>query len=117
MRVNTLAKGFVLSVVLVIVAGCASTTPEFPTGEFVDVHGNTITFKADGKTTLREPASATEAASGEYSLDGDTITFSGGFCSGDGVYKWVLDGDELQFDVVSDECSERRASLEAGLTR
>ena len=117
MGARSLAKGIVLAVGLLVIVGCASTSSEFPTGEFVDVFGNTIIYKADGKTAFREPASTSEAGSGEYSVDGDTITFSGGFCSGDGVYKWVLDGDELQFEVVSDECVERRASLEAGLTR
>ncbi len=117
MRAETFAKGFVVSVVLLFVVGCAPTSPEFPLGEFVDAEGNIINYKADGTVTLSQPESAGEAFSGEYSVEGDTITSSDGFCSGVAVYKWSFDGERLEFELVSDDCPERRASLAGGLTR
>ena len=88
MRVETFAKGFVLSVVLLFVVGCAPTISEFPTGEFVDAEGGVINYKADGRVTFSAPDKAGEQISGEYSVDGDTITSSDGFCTtGDGALK------------------------------
>ena len=78
MRAETFAKGFVVSVILLFVVGCAPTSPEFPLGEFVDAEGNVITYKADGRVTFSSPEFAGEQISGEYSVDGDTITSSGG---------------------------------------
>ncbi|MFQ5944821.1 MAG: hypothetical protein ACE5NC_01015 [Anaerolineae bacterium] len=117
MKVVTLAKGFVLSVVLLIAVGCASTSPEFPTGEFVDTEGNTINYKADGRVTFSVPEAAGEQISGEYSVEGDTITSSEGFCPDDAVYKWSFDGERLEFELVRDDCAERRALMAGGLTR
>ena len=117
MRARTLAKGFVLAIGLLVIVGCASTSPEFPIGEFVDTEGNIINYKADGRVTFSSPDFAGEQISGEYSVDGDTITSSDGFCSGVAVYKWSFDGERLEFELVSDDCHERRASAEGGLTR
>ena len=119
MRVETFAKGFVLMVVLIIVTGCASTSPEFPTGDFVDSDGNITTFMADGRAITVLSCCPDDPVIGEYSVDGDTVTFSDtGFCTiGEGVYKWALDGDNLQFEIVSDNCGGRRASLFQGWTR
>lgn len=117
MRARTLAVGFILAVGLLVIVGCASTSPEFPTGEFVDAEGNIINYKADGTITFSAPDSAGEQISGEYSVEGDTITSSDGFCSGVAVYKWSFDGERLEFELVSDDCPERRASAEGGLTR
>ena len=119
MRAETFAKGFIVSVVLLFVVGCAPTSPEFPLGEFVDAEGNVITYKADGRVTFSSPEFAGEQISGEYSVYGDTITSSeGGICTtGEGVYKWSFDGDKLEFELINDNCAERRALHAGGLTR
>ena len=118
MRARTLAKGFVLAIGLLVIVGCASTSPEFPIGEFVDTEGNIINYKADGRVTFSSPDFAGEQISGEYSVDGDTLTAkAGGICTGEGVYKWSFDGERLEFELVSDDCPERRALSAGGLTR
>lgn len=55
------------------------------------------------------------SGSGDISVDGDLITFSGStLCSGVGTYQWTVEGDSLTFtaDDSGDPCSGRRPVLD-----
>ena len=121
MRARTLAKGFVLAVGLLVIVGCASTSPEFPTGEFVDTEGNVVNWMGDGRSTVVLSCCPEDLYEMEYSVDGDNgdiiIVFASELCTRNGVYRWNLDGDELQFEIVSDNCGVRLGLTIRGMTR
>lgn len=55
------------------------------------------------------------SGSGDISVDGDLITFSGStLCNGVGTYQWTVEGDSLTFtaDDSGDPCSGRRPVLD-----
>ncbi|HKZ18627.1 MAG TPA: hypothetical protein VJQ57_00810 [Acidimicrobiia bacterium] len=55
------------------------------------------------------------SGSGDISVDGDLITFSGSnLCDGVGVYQWAVEGDSLTFTPTEsgDPCSGRRPVLD-----
>ena len=94
-----------------ILAGCASSSQTFPTGEYSDHFSNTITFSDDGKFTLVTAIGETIIRDGQYTIDGDVITMNESeVCPPtDGVYKWSYDGDVgiMQLERVEDDCQVR----------
>jgi hypothetical protein len=55
------------------------------------------------------------SGSGDISVEGDLITFSGSnLCDGVGVYQWAVEGDSLTFTPTpsGDPCSGRRPVLD-----
>lgn len=60
----------------------------------------TVDFGADGQVEIR----------GTYTLDGQQMTIKdnpGSECTGTGVYKFAVDGNNITMTMISDECKGR----------
>jgi hypothetical protein len=84
-------------------------------------NGMTTTFNADGTRTVEVPA-ASITINETYTLEGDTLTITGGaddaFCMGaPGVYTVADAGDSVTFTVVNDPCEQRATSMAATWTK
>jgi hypothetical protein len=105
------AIAFTLILTALVFAGCALSSQTFPTGKYSDTFGNTITYSDDGKFTVVTSVGETIVQDGQYTIDGDVITFNESeICPPtDGVYKWSYDDGAgiLQFETVEDDCPDR----------
>ena len=53
------------------------------------------------------------SGSGSLAAEGDELVFSGSnLCDGVGRYRWTLDGERLDLEVVEEACSGRGEVLE-----
>lgn len=105
----------ILSLAAWVLSGCSSGEEAFPKGLFqLDTFENYYEFFEDGTFTWGD-SSDKPMIKGEYTIDGDKITFhsekmidgSPGGCSDDGIYTWEYKDKALSFDKVTDSCSAR----------
>ena len=88
----------------------------FPKGEYLDEFGNIISFEDGDKFTVTLPDGTILVEEGQYTIDGDIITFlENEVCPPvEGVYRWsVGENGHLNFELVEENCEGR--TFEAGL--
>ncbi len=104
-------------------AGSANSSGGFPTGSFKPnhpVHIKNLVFNQDGTYQMLGIVEAGQTAAvpvGTYTVSGDHVTFlesaaSVSVCQKDsGEYSWSFNGSALVFQMVNDNCDERRIDL------
>ena len=123
MNKRLLSTTIILVFIMIIITGCAPTAPKFPTGEYIAHTDTVLNFMPDGKCILSYPpqnAIILTEENCEYTIDGDTFFISTGETNkcepADGVYKWTLDGEQLIFELIEDNCEGRIDSMSEPLT-
>lgn len=106
---------------LILLQGCAffhHTKPSSPVaGLWTNPTGTVWTVKEDGTFDVDLTRDGQPDTRGKYTINGDMITLrnTGGMmpksCSGNGVYRFVRNGAELSFTLVSDNCRLRRKNI------
>ena len=112
---NKLIAWIFVGVVMVIVA-CAPEAVSFPKGQYLDEFGNVLTFEDDDKFTVKLPDGTFLVEDGQYTVDGDIISFlENEVCPPvEGIYRWsVGENGHLQFELIEENCDGR--TFEAGL--
>ena len=113
-----IAKTFALFVAAGLLGvACAPEVVSFPTGQYLDEFGNTITLEVGDKFTVELPDGTLLVEDGQYTIDGDIIRFlENEVCPPvEGVYRWSAgENGHIQFELIEDDCGVRDFS--AGLT-
>jgi len=120
MEKGIISKILFLGIGALIMTGCGLAGPKFPTGDYIDTEGFITSYHVDGKSWVRNPTSNEILAThGEYSAEGEIITFAkNALCpDGDGIYEWSLDGEQLHFELIDDNCEARIWALSLEITR
>lgn len=114
-------RPFIAGIALIGLAGaCSSDDQEtFPIGVYTPVDATdedgTMEYKDDGTYVMRSPT-GTEITSGEYTIDGDQITFvddryctlSQGADAATATYTWDWDGTEMTFAPEGEDACPAR---------
>ena len=101
-------------VLLMITAGCSKA--DFPIGSIIADQNNNMKFTFNEDGTYRYEVPWAIIADGEYSIEGNKLTWGyDTFCGEENagaVYEWKVDGNEITFQSVSEDgCSERKETM------
>ena len=86
-------------------------------GTWTNSLGTVWTIKSDGTFEVDRNHDGKVDIRGSYSIKGDTFTIEHNEgkvpkgCEGPGVYKFSRTGDNLSFNLVSDECKDRKKNV------
>lgn len=115
-RIHVLLIALTISLVAILGA-CSSQQAEFPTGEF-QTDFTLIHFLPDGKFTVYNRAlDSYDVSDGDYTINGNKITFVDGSNEGCGTdagqYTWDFDGErnQISFELIEDNCEGRKDAL------
>lgn len=115
-----IAAAVVCSAAALALTGCGSddATEEFPAGRWsyndpaAGRGERVLDFRADGTYTVSD-AFDEEQFTGSYSADGETLTIDDPLCGEtEGTYAWSLRGEQLVLRAETDDCEQRRTSLD-----
>jgi predicted GH43/DUF377 family glycosyl hydrolase len=101
---------------IITATGTIDQVVSFPKGEYLDEFGNIISLEDGDKFTIKLPAGTFIVEEGQYTVDGDIITFlENEVCPPvEGVYRWsVGENGRLEFELIEENCEFR--TFEAGL--
>jgi hypothetical protein len=106
---------FTLFLVVTFISNVQSQTKEIPNGLINGTWSRTVTtppttytlfFSADSTFSFTNPANDA-SFSHKCQFNGDVITFPAIGCSVEGKYKFIINGDELIFQLEKDSCKDR----------
>jgi hypothetical protein len=116
-----LAAALLCGALALALAGCGSDASggAFPQGKWTyndpgaGRGERTVEFRSDGTFAVYDAFDAEQLA-GTYTADGETLALRDPLCGDvEGTYAWSLRGDRLALRAQTDDCTDRRTSLDS----